>query len=792
MAVSKKPLIEYEGARVKLNSVTEMPMASSFLWNAKLMIQANCRGFANAQFMQPEPAKYAHAPNSEAKHFMQPEQPFFAHHPGRFFYIKDLESGELFSAPYEPVRAAPDDFAFVAEPDRIMWRVLKNDIQVEIILGLTQHLSAELWQLKVKNLSSRTRTLSITPYFPVGYMSWMNHSGCYEESLQAVVCRSVTGYQKYPDYFKSIDFKDITYFLADQAPDSWDVRQSLFEGEGGLQSPCGLQKDQLSNSDSLFELPAAILQYKVALSAGDSKGYKFVFGPAKDEAEIAAVRDELLGKPDAFHQARSDYVDYLNHGSGVIKIQTPDSGLDNFVNHWLARQVFYLGDAHRLSTDPQTRNFLQDAMGMVYVKPELAMKAFLLALAQQNVDGSMPDGVLLNPNAELKYINQVPHMDHCVWLPICLRAYIDETNDLALLERQVAYADSDQQDTVREHIDKALHWLFGNRDQRGLSLIEQGDWNDPMNMVGYKGKGVSAWLTLATAYASNSWADVLERLDKSDKAAQFRRYASECNTAANTHFWKQDWYGRGITDDDVLFGIAEDQEGSIYLNPQSWAMLSGAADADRITSMLDVIEQRLETPFGVEILAPAYTKMRDDVGRLTQKHPGVSENGSVYNHAAAFYVYALYQIQDGDRAYKSLRRMIPGPTEQDLIQRGQMPTFIPNYYRGAYRQFRRPAGRSSQLVNTGTVSWVYRCLIEELFGLKGCSNGLSIAPQLPSGWDRASLTRRFRGATFDVRVERGVDEIMQIVVNDEVLEGMVFSDIVPGRTYNVHVLLPCE
>ena len=41
----------------------------------------------------------------------------------------------------------------------------------------------------------------------------------------------------------------------------------------------------------------------------------------------------------------------------------------------------------------------------------------------------MPDGILIHEDAVLKYINQVPHTDHCVWLPICLKAYLDETND---------------------------------------------------------------------------------------------------------------------------------------------------------------------------------------------------------------------------------------------------------------------------------------------------------------------------------------------------------------------------
>lgn len=58
------------GRRFVLTSPTAMPAASTFLWNRRMLLQLNCRGFATAQFMQPEPAKYTHAPTLEAKTFM--------------------------------------------------------------------------------------------------------------------------------------------------------------------------------------------------------------------------------------------------------------------------------------------------------------------------------------------------------------------------------------------------------------------------------------------------------------------------------------------------------------------------------------------------------------------------------------------------------------------------------------------------------------------------------------------------------------------------------------------------
>ncbi|WP_027328419.1 GH36-type glycosyl hydrolase domain-containing protein [Marinimicrobium agarilyticum] len=778
-----------QGRRFNLQSPTLMPRAAAFLWNRRMMIQANCRGYAVSQFMQPEPAKYAYAPNLEAKTFMQPEQPYYAHHPGRFVYIKDEDTGEIFSAPYEPVRAAYEQFNFSAGQSDILWQMSCAGIDVEMQLNLTAEDVVELWEIRVRNRSDRPRRLSVYPYFTVGYMSWMNQSAEYRPELGAVVASCVTPYQKYPDYFKNKHFKDKTYLLHEREPVAWDVQRENFEGEGGLHSPTGVQQARLDSNDARYETPLAALQYRVELAQEQSEVYRFAFGPAYDEAEIETIKTRYLSA-DGFTRARTDYARYVAQGEGVLHINTPDENLNHFVNHWLPRQVFYHGDVNRLSTDPQTRNYLQDNMGMTYIKPEVARHAFLHALGQQESTGAMPDGILLHEEAELKFINQVPHTDHCVWLPVCLRAYLDETNDQALLNEPVTDAEG-QTRTVFERISLAMDWLLQARDERGLSYIAQGDWCDPMNMVGYKGKGVSGWLSVATAYALNLWADVCEQQGQGNLASGYRDGAQAINQAVNKHLWDGDWYGRGITDDNVVFGIAQDPEGRIFLNPQTWAMLAGTCDPEQRQKMLNAVEAQLETPYGVMMLAPAYTGMRDDVGRVTQKHPGSAENGSVYNHAAVFYVFSLFEQGETERGYRLLRQMIPGPALDDYRQRGQMPVYIPNYYRGAYHQFPRTAGRSSQLFNTGTVSWVYRTLVEGLFGLKGEGEGLRIAPQLPKSWPSVRLTRQFRGAILDVTMERGAEgQPMTLRVDDKPVDGTLLIGLNAGQHYKVDVTLP--
>lgn len=779
-----------QGRRFVLSSPTAMPQASTFLWNRRMLLQLNCRGYATAQFMQPEPAKYAHAPTLEARTFMQPEQPYYAHHPGRFCYVRDEESGLLFSAPHAPVNRQPDAFVFSVGLGDVAWSVQCDGIEVEWRVSLPVDDVAELWTLRVHNRVGRARRLSLYPYFPVGYMSWMNQSGAYRADLGGIVCSSVTPYQKVDDYFRQRDFKDRTVLLHERTPDAWEVNQAVFEGEGGLHAPASItDRDVLGGGDALYETPTAALQYRVALAPGESQEYRFVFAPARDDAEILALRERHLSAH-GFTSAADACAAYLEEGRGCLRIETPDPWLDAFANHWLPRQVYYHGDSNRLTTDPQTRNFLQDHMGMAYLRPATARAAFLHALSQQEASGAMPDGILLVEGAELKYINQVPHTDHCVWLPVCLQAYLDESGDDGLLDALVADREGDAA-PVAERIDRAMRWLLQARDARGLSYIAQGDWCDPMNMVGWQGRGVSGWLSLASAHALQLWADICERVGRDAAAAEFRAGAGALNAAVNARLWDGDWYGRGITDDGVVFGVRADQEGRIYLNPQSWAMLSGAADAEQRQRLLAAVDAQLVSPHGVAMLDPPYTGMREDVGRLTQKFPGSAENGAVYNHAAAFYLHSLYHVGETDRAWQVLRAMLTGPDADECLQRGQLPVFVPNYYRGAWRLHPRTAGRSSQLFNTGTAAWLYRCLVESLFGLRGDGERLRIAPQLPSHWPRARATRLFRGAQFEVEIER-VEGLAQrrVMVDGALLEGDTFGPFEPGEHYRVRVELP--
>lgn len=784
----KAPLVKHgDDGRCELFSPTAMPRASAFLFNPGMMLQVNCRGFVTAQHMQPEPAKYAHPPMLEAGGFMQPEQPYFTHHPGRFVYVKEENSGQLFSVPHEPVKKAADRFVFSAGPSDIHWLVEQSGLESRLELSLPANDTLELWSFEIRNKGKATREISVYPFFSIGYMSWMNQSARYDPERGGIIAHSISGYQKLEDWEKVRNFKDRTFLLHDTRPDAWETSLEAFEGEGGLHLPDGVQAVRLANGEASYETPAAVLQYRIGLTPGESRRFRFLFGPANDLEEISDLRGRYLAEG-AFRSAKQACDRYLELGQGCLDISTPDGDFDHFFNGWLGRQVYYHGATNRLATDPQTRNYLQDAMGMAYLQAERSRAAILNTLAQQEESGALPDGIRLFEGTELKYINQVPHTDHGIWLPVCLQAYLDETGDYALLEETVVDS-ADVSATVTERTDRVIDHLLSQVDKRQLSLIAQGDWCDPMNMVGPKGRGVSGWLSIATIHALNLWACVCHQMDRTERAIQLEASGQQVAGAVQQHLWANDRFARGITDAGRRFGTSDDDEGRLFLNPQSWAMMAGIANEEQQSAMLKAIETELETPYGPQMLAPAYTRMHEDIGRVSQKFPGSAENGSVYNHAAAFYIHALYLAGQPDRAWQQLRQMLAGPGEEDLLQRGQLPVFIPNYYRGAVDLHPDTAGRSSQLFNTGTASWIYRIVIEQMFGLRGCREGMLVRPALPSHWESANTTRRFRGSKFKVSYQRQGDE-QNISLDGKEITGELISRIEPGRSYNLDITLP--
>jgi cellobionic acid phosphorylase len=682
-------------------------------------------------------------------------------------------------------------FVFRARADGVDWEVERDGLHLSWSVGLPPEDPLELWTLSLVNPGKAIRRLRVCLYFPLGYMSWMNQSARYSAALGGIVARCISGYQKREDWPRIARLKDHTVLLHDTAPDSWECRQAAFEGEGGLHAPDALREPQLAGGEALYEVPAACLQYRIELAPGASRRLRFAFGPARDDAGIRDLRARYMHGDDGFERALAERAVALAPASEALDLHTPDAHLDAFVQPWLCRQALYLGEGHRFCTDPQTRNYLQDAMGLGFLQREAARTALLRVLEQQEDDGGLPDGILLHPEAELKYINQIPHSDHALWLPICLASWLQESGDYGLLQQRVRDRHG-REANVAQRVEQALHWLLRRRDGRGLSLIGHGDWCDPMNMVGPLGHGVSGWLSIALIHALRVWAGLCDEaadLIESNPAATLRAEADALATAVQTWLWDGDWFARGITDGGRRFGVRADDEGRIFLNPQAWSLLADLPTQDQRARLLDAVDTHLQTPSGLALCDPPFTRLHEDIGRVTQKFPGSAENGSVYSHAVAFHINGLYAAGEGERAYALLRQLLPCADSAAALARGQLPSFLPNYYRGAHRLYPQTAGRSSQLPNSGAVAWLLRALLQGLFGLYGERQGLRFAPQLPAAWGEARIRRRFRGSQLNIQYLRHAGPL-QLSLDGTTLAEPRLRGLQPERHYQLLVRVP--
>ncbi|MBN8711595.1 MAG: hypothetical protein BGO12_16260 [Verrucomicrobia bacterium 61-8] len=761
------------GDRLELRDPFLLRSADADLWNDRLYLQIDHRGqVVTSGWLNPDFTPYSL--------------------PQRAFYLRDNETGEIWSVPQGPVRAKPDEFLFSAGKSDIAWTVALGGIRCTVRAVVPVHDPVELWTVEVQNISARPRSLSLFSYLPFGKPSWLRNNTRYEADWHGVVFDFFPYYVDYRDYEKLRDGANTLFAASDTAPDAWMSCIADFVGHGTAERPDALLQDELPTADRWADAEAeaaAILQFNHLLAPGDTQRVQLIFGPAASPESGRALARQYLapgGIDAALAKAEARYREY----PAALEVATPDAEFDAFINHWLPRRSLMLARAMRFMSAPQGRNLLQDSMAGALIDPVSSRKWFLKFYSFQKQDGWLPHGMPLEPGASQLKINTVPHKDINSWGPAALTYYLNETGDHGILEEQIPFSDAPETTaSLYHHVSRGLEWLLADRTARGLCRIGQGDWNDPLNMAGHEEKGESIWLSEALAFALDTWAPVCDSCGDIVRAAAFRKEADALRTAINTLAWDGEWYARGFTDAGQPFGSHHDDEGRIFLNAQSWAIISGAATPERAAACIDAVNQHLATPSGPMMLAPAYTRMRTDIGKLTQKSPGRLENGSVYSHAVTFYAYALYLARRSDDAYRTLRMLLSGAETNPVTRSGQLPLYIPNSYFGLPAGAK--AGQSTRSANTGTAAWYYRAVVDCLFGLRSEAGGLRIDPQLPPGWDKVHATRRWRGGTFQVTIER----LAGVSCMETRLDGVEIPDHIikppePGTHHTVSVTLP--
>jgi cellobiose phosphorylase len=335
-----------------------------------------------------------------------------------------------------------------------------------------------------------------------------------------------------------------------------------------------------------------------------------------------------------------------------------------------------------------------------------------------------------------------------LWLPFVTLHYLMETDDFECLEQVIPFYDESEA-TLREHCLRALRVAISRRSPRGLPLILDADWNDGMNAVGIGGQGESIWMAHFLYYLLTRWAQ-LPGIDENIHQS-FEREAEALRTATNQYGWDGEWFWRASTDQGDLIGSQHSPEGKIFLNAQTWAVLSGITSPERANRALQSAREQLYQPYGALLLAPAYTIPNPQVGYLTRYAPGLRENGGVYFHAACWAVLAERKLHGPQAAYDLWKTMAPILRGLNPDDYQAEPYVTPGNVDGPLSPY---PGRAGWTWYTGSGQWLLRVMVEGVLGIEAHLNGLRVSPGLPAEWTEFSVQRPFRGAVYRITVRR--------------------------------------
>ncbi len=712
----------------------------NFLFNDRYFCVANQCGNGYSRYGDPK-GVYTHVIEGSY-------EPSFQHN-ARVIYLRDDETGEFWNAGYYPVCREPRDFECRHGAGYTVVRNLTDDVEVTWRLFVPAGEDpVEVWTVTVKNVGRRARRLSV---FALAELSLQTDVGLYGHASylhslrltrsHGVAARKVA--MGLPNaYFGAV-------FVSSRRPASWEANLNAFMGQYRTPAnPVALARGRCAGMISSRDPVGAALHFRHSLRPGGSARTDFVIGAADvSEVEAGAARysrrylgERGRGADRAFARMRRETERRLSR----VSVKTPEQKLDQLANRWIPQLIGY-GAAHCRWGMMGYRDIVQQTQGaVVFGELEKRRDRFEQILSYQFRTGYAPRAFpIIHEDSGMKYA------DSAIWLIAAVTEYLKESGDLAFLEAKVPYSGGGE-GTVWEHLNRAARALGSQRGPHGLSLIWEGDWNDSLTHVGRAGRGESVWLSEAYCYACLLMEELAGHLGNRGTARRYRASYEEMKETINRHCWDGAWYVRAFDDEGEVIGTRRSRQGRIFLNCQSWALLSGVAPPDRAKALLASIERRLLTPWGHMLLHPTYTKMQPNVGRLSLLEPGCSENGSVYTHGESFLIVALLQAGRADEAYEALRRIMP--YNPDNPSDAVLPYQLSNAYGGVDHRYE--PGRAQFAWVTGSGTWLHMAIVEFMLGVRRTYEGLVLRPCLPSHWAAASVSRKYRGTNYEVTYRR--------------------------------------
>ncbi|MBA3815306.1 MAG: protein ndvB [Parachlamydiaceae bacterium] len=645
---------------------------------------------------------------------------------------------------------------------------IDQDLLIYVPVDENGGLPLRVQRLKLKNNSPKTRHLSL-----FSYSEWVLGENREESQLSIITqwdpeSQALFAYNRYHPDFSSY----VAFVCSVPISKSFTANRTEFLGRNNDRShPAALRRKGLAGTTGGAYDPCAALNVDIELNPNEEKEVVFVMGYAPDEATARALIMQCRENNFAEHFFQ-ETLKWWNKLLGTIQISTPEPDINFSVNRWLLYQNLscrYWGRSafYQSSGAYGFRDQLQDVAALIYTAPNLARDHILTAAARQFVEGdvqhwwhatSKGGGVRTRISDDL------------LWLPFITAQYVRVTNDKSILDEVIPFIKgellkpdqheiyfvpeiSDESATLLEHCRRSINKGI-TEGPHALPLIGGGDWNDGMNRVGIEGKGESVWLAWFLIHVMNDFAELLSITNQEGSAEGFRTQAKRLATVIEENAWDGNWYRRAYFDDGSPLGSQANQEDTIDSLPQSWAVISGAADPNRAaTAMQSVEEHLIDRKEGlVLLLKPPFNTSMPDPGYIKGYPPGVRENGGQYTHGSLWVPMAFARRGEGEKAVGLLQMMHPlahAKTLQDAEKFKVEPYVVAADIYALPGQM----GRGGWTWYTGSAGWMYRIWIEEIFGFKLRGNLLSLHPVLPPNWEHATILYTFKETSYTILIE---------------------------------------
>lgn len=688
---------------------------------------------------------------------------------GEAHYIRDEETGAFWSPTPLPNCIATQEKSDYVCRHGFGYSVFEHteaDISSAMTTYVAMDTPVKFVVIKLRNLSNRTRQLSLTGYWELVMGEWRHHNLMHivteiDAQTGAIFARN--------SYGRECANRIVFACLSEKEVSASGSRAEFIGRNGSLSSPAAMRRKRLTNRSGAGLDPCASLQAPITLGENEEHEFVLLFGAANNVDEARQLIQRFSGRAGA-GQALDAVHEYWNHTLGAVQLETPDVALNILNNGWLLYQTiscrlwgrsgyYQSGGAFGF------RDQLQDTMALMHAAPWLAREQIIRCAQRQFQQGDVqhwwhpPNGQGVRTHFSDDYL----------WLAYATCRYVTTTGDSAVLDEQVhflegralnqheeAYYDlpqrSNESASLYEHCVRAIkHGLRFGANQ--LPLIGCGDWNDGMNLIGREGKGESVWLAWFLVENLNSFSLIANLKDDHDFAELCTSQAILLKGNIETHAWDGEWYRRAYFDDGSPLGSKLNNECQIDSISQSWAVISKSGDPARAKQAMAAVNQRLVERDAqlIKLLDPPFDQSQLEPGYIKGYVPGVRENGGQYTHAAIWATMAYAMLGENERAWE-LYDMLNPIHHASTLQKAQTYKVEPYVMSADIYATAPHTGRGGWTWYTGAAGWMYRLTLETLLGTTLENDCLRIAPCAPKHWKSYKVHYRFRDTVYHIMI----------------------------------------